>query len=672
MNLIQTSFLFALGALAIPVLVHLLSRWQAQRVELGTMRFLQEVLVESSARQRLRRWLLLATRTALVALLALLFARPYLAEAGKRDGDRLRIVMIDRSASMAMPGAAGRLIDDALVAANSAMHDLGDQAAIVWAWFDGDVQELDHHTAAAPAAPESLNGTTNYLAALSWARDRARREQHASCDIVFITDLQQSGFGADEFSTAVLDFPNDLPVKLIDVGRPAANNLAIIHLGAPTLTVSPENPLTMQATLFNYGALPVEEVTVALTANSGERARRMKKTINLLGDQAQELEFELGVMPPGVWQITVDADLSDDLAIDNRRRLAVNVAEPCPVLVLDPGGEGLPHTQASYFLRTALEQSLEVKRAANKFATTVQYAESGVGGLANDNQRLIVISDASGCSPAQVAAMEQRVRSGAGLLIFAGSTLSPQTAQAFHQAGLSPGQLKTQTSAGASPFRMRLVSTSGLMLEPFSDPQHGDLSRLSFDRVLDCELNPATKVHAWFDTRRAAITEHTVERGRVVWFLSGVSGSANSWTNSPLFLPLVQQMVADLLGLTGEGFVHMRTVGDPATEFTVDSSPKLDSSSVKDVPKQRFDAPGFFTVGDQTFVVNPAPRESDTARRDIESFYKQYGLTPFETDAPVADKLVHQEQRHELWPWLAAMATLLVLTEFFLANRTPA
>ena len=46
MSFVQAGFLIACAAVAIPVLVHLLSRWQVKRIELGTMRFLQEVIHE--------------------------------------------------------------------------------------------------------------------------------------------------------------------------------------------------------------------------------------------------------------------------------------------------------------------------------------------------------------------------------------------------------------------------------------------------------------------------------------------------------------------------------------------------------------------------------------------------------------------------------------------------
>ena len=63
---LQSSFLWWALAAAIPLVLHLISRWQSKRVELGTTRFLLEILNDQAHRKRIRRWLLLATRMAMI------------------------------------------------------------------------------------------------------------------------------------------------------------------------------------------------------------------------------------------------------------------------------------------------------------------------------------------------------------------------------------------------------------------------------------------------------------------------------------------------------------------------------------------------------------------------------------------------------------------------------
>ena len=83
MNFVQIGFLSALGALMIPVIVHLLFKRRSRTVQLGTLRFLRAVIKQNSRRKKLKRWLLLLLRLGAVAALVMLFARPYFAEQKK-------------------------------------------------------------------------------------------------------------------------------------------------------------------------------------------------------------------------------------------------------------------------------------------------------------------------------------------------------------------------------------------------------------------------------------------------------------------------------------------------------------------------------------------------------------------------------------------------------------
>ena len=97
--------LLGLAAIALPIVVHLLTRPRPVKVPLSTVRFVMQAVQQKRRRNRLRDWLILAMRTAAVALLALAFARPMLASAPRIDanagGSVVRIVLLDSSLSMA-------------------------------------------------------------------------------------------------------------------------------------------------------------------------------------------------------------------------------------------------------------------------------------------------------------------------------------------------------------------------------------------------------------------------------------------------------------------------------------------------------------------------------------------------------------------------------------------
>ena len=686
MSYVQAGFLFACAAVAIPLLVHLLSRWQVRRLELGTMKFLQEVIHDQSRRRKIRRWLLLMTRAALVALLALLFARPFLPEQDRRDGDRMRVVLIDRSASMGMPGRGGRLIDDAVGAAADSVSTLGSEAVVLWAWFDRHVQPLPESTIR-PSAPRAVVGDTNYLAALSWARDKIDAYPEAVADVVLVTDLQQSGLAADKLATEALRFPKDIPVKVIDVGRPAANNLAITNLAAPAKRIETDQDVVLSVTLFNYGTLPFEEVPLTATAHDGSRSIRLKKSINIPGGQAEEISIDFGKLDPGAWKITVGMDVEDDLAADNRRFTALEVASPIELTVIDSGSSDEGVTAESYYLVTALEQDknrelsiddAEPGRPGNRsrFHADVVYLQDQAPKpfhVATDP--LVVVADAAAVSNGTIGQLANYVTSGGKLLVFAGDGDGDLPSPMWQQSGLAPGELKMPQRSGAMPFRIVSVS-GGSMLAPFEDPQHGDLSRLAFQKLQPVDIVDSTTVLAWFDHRRPALTDQSVGDGRVVWFLASPDTSWGSWANSPLYLPLVHQMAADLLSLTGEGPIRFRTIGQPRRNLSSPSSAVNTVSLGNDArPGDSalvFAQPGFEQQNQVTYVVNGAAKESDPTRMELPSFAEHFSLTPAQENDALVSASVVTEKRSELWPWFAAALFVLLVAEFGLANRTSA
>jgi hypothetical protein len=99
----NAALLAGLGALAIPILIHLLLKQKRKPLRFSTIQFFQKRDEKTSQRRKLRNLMLLALRVLLLALLVLAFARPYLpGSAGVPAAGQCRqiVLVLDRSASM--------------------------------------------------------------------------------------------------------------------------------------------------------------------------------------------------------------------------------------------------------------------------------------------------------------------------------------------------------------------------------------------------------------------------------------------------------------------------------------------------------------------------------------------------------------------------------------------
>lgn len=677
MAFLQPLFFYALAALAIPLVLHLISRWQSKKVELGTTRFLLEILNDQAHRKRIRRWLLLATRMALIALAVFLFVRPSLPRTSRRDGDRMRLILVDRSASMSVrSGASGRLVDEAVSKARESIDELGPDARIEIAFFDSGVQPIADRTDW--SAPKSLLGGTRLVDAMRWARDRCLAMPNNRADVVVISDLQRCGLdGAED-----IEMPADIDVHLVDVGREVSDNLAVLGLRVPPGMHLPESPLKVSGTIFNFGPADHVDIPVIVTARDKSAKHYVRKTVTIPSQQAVDVDAEFASLAPGRWEITLDVDYEDDLLDDNRRRSAAMVATPARVLVLDGGNKRRDET---YFLRTALSaRKIDLENLASelrqleeagddpeaaargsRFAPDVIYLDEATTLPDLDGYPLVVIADPGQMLAAEIEALHDYVDGGGRMLVFAGKRLAESASREWEASGLAPGVISTPRRAGTVPYRMTTWHRDHPMLEPFADPQHGDLSRLAFHSAVPVKPSEQTLVLASFEPNFPAITQHDVGGGRVIWCSVPATRDFGNWVASPLYLPIMQQMAADLLGQTGEGPIRLRVCGG-----TPDANAGAVIAQAKTVIRQ----PGFYGDRRTLTVVNLPPEESDITRMEPTEFYESFSITPPED---VGDVLPEQEKKQdsiaydELWPWLAVAFLGLLVGEFWLAGRTP-
>src|SRR3954464_15237592 len=105
MSFLTPFFLAGLGALAIPVIVHLIQRERKRVVEFPSLMFVRRIPYQSVRRRRIRHWFLLLLRAGASALIVLAFARPLtqpgaMTPTAAANGARDVVIVLDQSASM--------------------------------------------------------------------------------------------------------------------------------------------------------------------------------------------------------------------------------------------------------------------------------------------------------------------------------------------------------------------------------------------------------------------------------------------------------------------------------------------------------------------------------------------------------------------------------------------
>src|SRR5262245_59374631 len=125
MNFLSPAFLIGLPLVAIPVVIHLLSRRQQKKISWGAMRFLMQAATRKRRLFRLTDVLLLLLRTAAFLFFIFALARPLLPSTwlGGRV-PREVILVLDQSMSMSRKVNGSTLFELQLQKANEFLDDL--------------------------------------------------------------------------------------------------------------------------------------------------------------------------------------------------------------------------------------------------------------------------------------------------------------------------------------------------------------------------------------------------------------------------------------------------------------------------------------------------------------------------------------------------------------------
>ena len=102
MGFLAPWFLGGLFAIGLPVFLHLLQQHRSVPLPFSSLMFFEQRTQSSVKHRRLKYLLLFAMRVALIALLALAFANPFVnrAATGGTDGRKFVLIAVDNSFSM--------------------------------------------------------------------------------------------------------------------------------------------------------------------------------------------------------------------------------------------------------------------------------------------------------------------------------------------------------------------------------------------------------------------------------------------------------------------------------------------------------------------------------------------------------------------------------------------
>ncbi len=627
LSFLSPLFLLGAAAAAVPIVLHLLHHEPDARVKFSAVKLLRRAPVEHARKRRLRQLLLLALRVAALALLALAFARPFLATGAAVRASTVTIVALDTSYSMSAPGRferAQQLARDAIDRAPAAdlvgVVTFADQADIA-------VRPTMDRVLARTAISEAAAGfgATRYRAALSAAsQDLAGRQGR----VVVVTDLQENGWDAGDRAS----IPENVRIDVTDVGAVP-----------PGVSVTAVRPL--------------EDRLVATVRNTSPRSRDVRVHLTIdnrpVGDAAisvgpnQSSEAAFAGPVRGL-AAAVSVDDPDGLQADNIRYAALSGTTRPALLLITGGGE---LNREAFYLQHALTAGIQTDAGFRVASLSgAQLSAPNAEALAPYAAALLVST--RGLERRGREALAAYGRNGGGLLVAVGPDVD--------------GEVVADVLGDASTLR---VETTGVRPGPRAlapvDVRHpifqafaanpAVLGLVTFDTVARVD-GSACQTLARFTTGDAALLECPAGEGRALVLASDVG---NRWNDFPLhatFVPFMHEIVR-----------YLASARAHASEYLVGDAPA-------GAPR----TPGVVTLADPSnpagpgrrVAINVDPREADPARLSVDEFLSAVTRMKDSSASQARTEARQQEDAQHLWRYLLAMMTIVLVFEGVLAART--
>jgi hypothetical protein len=582
MNFSFTSpwYLLGLLGLALPILIHLLTRRQQTRLKFSAVYLLQQAQKRSVRKSRPNKLLLLLLRCLAIGFLCLALANPILSSGGLENVLTSRpaahVFILDDSYSMSATSDQDTLFDRATATLTELIEKLpgnhsfslvlaSNPARIVQDWTSDPGKALKWLKAAQPS-----HRTTSIGKAVTVAADLLNTAPQEDKRVFILTDMDQNGWDRDEFPTTFAE-DSRIQIKIIDFsGSQKGINRALVQkvkLNQEFLTN--RRVIRVQATIANL--LPdraIKQLPVTLFVN-GKRRSEGAVDLPARGEATHEFSFPLLNNDPVSGHIEIQEDA---LTADNRRLFTYQPNRKIKVLVVDGDPRGVAHQHDSFY----------VEKALNPFSSPMADIEPTVSTLSEFSQQdlkrysVIILCNVRDMAIGFQQELEKFVLRGGALLIGLGDQVDPKYYN--EKLGLllpvtlqSINQVRTQDK----PFHLRAQPSDHPVLKVFTGNMLKEMARIPFTTLYSIEPRRGRvfKEPMHFTNQFPAVIESDFGEGKVILYVSSLDRDWNNFPIHPTFLPWIQRWVKySAQGLENISR-HDITVGAPLVLEEMEQSP---------------------------------------------------------------------------------------------------
>ena len=685
--------------LALPILAHLLNRFQVQHTDWAAMQFLNRAVRVRSRQIKLRDLLLLIMRCVAMILLILALSRPAWTGNSWLPGERRAgvVIALDNSFSMGHGAQGETRFDEALKRIEVIREKMAPGDPITLTLMGGDDQVVLRNMAYdgqrfEDALAELVVGPCRVDLANEPKRiaDLVADMEAPQKEVYVITDAQASDWKqpSSQLREAMAQLGASAEVFVVPVTGDDSN-LAVTDLELVSGVLRKGTTARYRATVRNCGSSPMTNIAVKCRVDGVEIDRKIIPAIP--AGTSETVSLFVPFHNAGSTRITAEVS-GDTLIADNVRRTVAVVRDRVSVLCVD-GSSG----DAGRLLVSALLARAGGMQGEDYTVRSVPWLSFPAEDLSKID--VVVLANVPEITEQQAVELENFVRAGNGLVWFGGKDVKAAAwndLAADPEAPLLPALLKnvmnSRDAQGAGKPLDADMPDHSVCLPLLSLPEDL-LNETRFTEVLEVQPLPNSfTVLRLAGSGAPVLLEQSLGRGQVFMFTTTAENDWNNMALTPVFPMVMQQIVTYL---SGREFERPRSVGDSLTLTYVDQPDASDAVfetpagenvtvPVREVGGQFValleSAPedGYYTArvsvqaAGVPIAVNVDPSESNVAslpEAELTENLEALGLNLVYGDAALASAIESSRTGRSAWRLLMIAALIFLLIECLLADR---
>jgi hypothetical protein len=406
MKFVNPTFLFALFALAIPVIIHLFNFRRYKTIYFTNVRFLKEVQLETQSRSRLKHLLVLLARILTITFLVFAFAQPYLPLDNKKitAGEQVISIYIDNSFSMDAMSKSGRLLDEAKKLATEIVsaYKPSDRFQLLTNDFEGRHQRLVSKEEFLQLLDElKLSpGFKNLQQVLSRQADVLNNSGSKNKTAFVISDFQKNIVNNHEIKN-----DSTIKINLLPVIAEERNNLYIDSCWFATPVRKLNQAEQLYIRIKNSSDKDYENIPVKLFVNDQQKT---PASFNIKANTHLDTVLAFTTNEAGIQNARVE--LNDyPVTFDDKFYFSYTVYKKIPILSINTVDRSKPDNTNPYLRSLFGKDSVVV--LSNSDETHIDYSTL-------NNYRLIILNELKTVSSGLAQELNKFVLNGGNLMVF--------------------------------------------------------------------------------------------------------------------------------------------------------------------------------------------------------------------------------------------------------------